>query len=648
MKPLRPRGYRPGRTEPLSRMLPRFEGASCLGEFTSVEPARSPDSTVRHNTRGHRRLASWVRGVAVLLFSLLTTGALLNTEILPLGAVRAEDLAQDYGLLTWNFWAITESALRGETPYRTSLLFHPIGSNLATHTLGPGFLPLGLAARAARDGNLDYPLYAHRLSILFCFSLGVLLGFHALRALGSEALSALAASVGWAFAACWHPLVANPTLASACFLIPAVTLACSRFAREPSTARAVVLAMVVSSSVYFSEYFSAFVVLALAVLGVCAMTSAETRRAVLASLVRIGPRGLALASATGVLVALPFLTSWMGSEGRPPKERQLLAGGANLAGFVIPSPSSTPLYASEGTARLHARVTRGGAPFIGVPTALLSLVGLAVAPRRLRRLLVPLGLVFFVLSLGPVLKVLGANTGVPLPYALLRHVPPLHMAREPRRLAVFGVWALVCLAALGLTALVRAMSGRFRPGAGPALALVALAWWAAEGYRPGLQPLVFTPPAELLRIPPGAVANVPLSISDGLAMFLQIYHGRPIVTGYVSRASERQVAHVLRLQQLLDRDPRLLAQALRSIGVDTLILQPGTPEGVAASLGQLGFNVLDLRAGLPLASALSPAGGDVAVAPGPGPVVDAHADGEKKDERQGQPAEGPVGPGPRS
>jgi hypothetical protein len=248
-------------------------------------------------------------------------------------------------------------------------------------------------------------------------------------------------------------------------------------------------------------------------------------------------------------------------------------------------------------AGLHSRVTRGRAPFLGVPTLLLVPMGLARA-RGLRRLLLALAAVFFVLSLGPSLKVLGTSTGIPLPYAALMHVPPFTMARDPQRLAVLGVWALVCLAALGLTALAGSLARRLGPAAGHAAALLALGWWAAEGYSPGHRPVAFSPPAEFARMPPGGVVNVPLTIGDGLAMFLQVFHGRPIVTGYVSRVSARQFDHVSRLQGILDRDAVLFAREMRALGVRTVVLQPGTPDELAASLQGTGLSVIDLRSGV--------------------------------------------------
>lgn len=555
--------------------------------------------------RGRSRLASGLSRAGLGLVSLVATVVLLNTEVVPLGAVRAEDLASDYGLLTWNFWEVTESLTRGQNPYRTTLLYHPLGSNLATHTLGPGFFPVGLVAKAWWGGP-DYPLYAHRGAILLCFSAGMLLAHFALRALGAGPLPALAAATGWAFAAFWRPIVANPTLASACMLLPATTLVVVRLVKAPSAGRAVALAVLVAGSVYFSEYFSAFILLALGVVFTGALAAADSRKSLWTVVSRLAPRGVGLAAAAGVLAAGPFLTSWAGSEGRPPKERQLAAGGANLGGFLLPDPNLTPLYRSETASSWHARVKRGRGPFLGFPTVVLAVVGAFVSRGPSRRLLLALAAAFFILSLGPVLKVLGTNTGVPLPYAVLSRAPPFDMARDPQRLAAFGIWAALCLAALGLTGVSQALARRRGPEAGLVVGAVALAWWAAEGYCPGLRPVVFTPPVQLRSLPPGAVANLPLTITDGLAMFLQVFHGRPILTGYVSRASPRQFAHVSRLQELMETDPRAFAAAMRSLGVGTLILQPGTPDSITAVLLGSGIRVLDLREGLDLSDARRP------------------------------------------
>jgi hypothetical protein len=109
--------------------------------------------------------------------------------------------------------------------------------------------------------------------------------------------------------------------------------------------------------------------------------------------------------------------------------------------------------------------------------------------------------------------------------------------------------------------------------------------------------------AALSRLAPGAATNFPLSANDGLAMFLQIFHGRPIITGYVSRPSEDQWDHVVSLEKLRATDPRAFVRKLRDLGVRTAILGPGTPPATARLLASHQFFIVDLRGGLPLSDA---------------------------------------------
>ncbi len=213
-------------------------------------------------------------------------------------------------------------------------------------------------------------------------------------------------------------------------------------------------------------------------------------------------------------------------------------------------------------------------------------------------MLLVLVFVFLLLSLGPTLRVFGERSSLPMPYAALMHVPPFDMARAPQRVAVLGIWGLVSLASLGLSAVARTLARRSGAIVASTATLLALAWWCAEGRHPSAASAAFHPPPVLQRLPTGGVASLPLSIMDGGAMFLQMFHERPIVTGYVSRISERQYEHVERLQNLLARDPAPFAAEAHRIGVRTLILQPGLPDEAAAGFVDRGLHVIDLRGGL--------------------------------------------------
>ncbi len=518
---------------------------------------------------------------------------LLNREILPLDGVPASGPGSDHGLLTWNIWWATESLEQGRNPYRTDLLYHPLGSGLASHTLAPGFAPVGLLTKLARGGARDYPLFGLRLSIALCISLGMGLAWTAFREMGATSLAAFGAALGWAFSATFHSLAGNPTLAAACFLLPAAALATLALLREPSPVRAAVLGALASGSVYFSEYFAPFMIVALGVAFLASLTVSDAREAVFATIRRLGTRGISVSVLAGLLTIAPFLLNWWPPAVRAPSERQIRAGGANLAALVVPAPGITPIYSLQPIRRLQARITRAGGAFLGYPTLLFAALGAVRVPRAARRVLLALAALFLVLALGTHLRVFGTHTLIPLPYDLLRLVPPFGLARDPERLAVFASFALLALAALGVTA-AAAAAARRRPGLGLLVSVGACAWWAAEGVHPRPRTGPYAAPAELLSLPAGAVANLPLSTTDGLAMFLQVFHHRPIVTGYVSRATPDQFDHVRALQELLDADPEAFARELRRLGVATVIVRRDLPAGAAEALqGQL--TLLDLR-----------------------------------------------------
>jgi hypothetical protein len=209
--------------------------------------------------------------------------------------------------------------------------------------------------------------------------------------------------------------------------------------------------------------------------------------------------------------------------------------------------------------------------------------------------LVTLAATFLVLSLGPELKIFGANTRLELPYRALMLVPPFTLARAPARLAAIGLWPLVCLQAIGLSRACGALARRASPIAATALALATLAWSVAEAPAGGPAPSPFPVPEELLHLPPGAVLNVPVSSQDSLAMFLQIFHGRPIVTGHLSRRSTAQGDHVGRVDELLRGDPQVFAGEMMRMGIGNVIVTRGAPEEVVARVRGTPLHVTDLR-----------------------------------------------------
>jgi hypothetical protein len=229
-----------------------------------------------------------------------------------------------------------------------------------------------------------------------------------------------------------------------------------------------------------------------------------------------------------------------------------------------------------------------------LPVLIFGVIGLARADPRIRWILLSLSLTFLVLSLGPELKVFETNTHLPLPYRALMLVPPFDLARAPARLAAIGLWPLIGLQALGLSHAWTAL-GHLSRSTAAAFAIASMAWSGAEGRAHGPAPVPFQPPEELLHLPPGGVLNLPLSDRDSFAMFLQVFHGRPIATGHLSRRSTDQITHLGRLGELLDGDPQDFASQMHQMGIATVVLARGTADDIVERVRQSPLHVVDLR-----------------------------------------------------
>lgn len=528
----------------------------------------------------------------------LVSLALLGRHVLPLGGIV--EPGGDYGLMAWNLWIVNHAITHGQNPYFTSLVYHPLGARLVKHTLVLGYWPVTFLAQLATGGDPLYPLYAYRLSILLSFALALALTYAVLRRLGFSPAVACVPALGYAF--CDFNILHVPHLnhVSAAFFLPLAALKLICLVQRPGPARAAAAGLVLALGVYFTElvvFLWIAVLLAVVMASVLPSTRADVRRVLLT----LGNRGVTSGVLAFTLSVAPFAANWVLDSGKAPNPRQASNWSANLAAFVVPRPDATPLYGQAfGAANASIRKGIGGHEvFLGFPMLLLAGLGVARRPRGWTLVAAGLALVFLVLSLGPLLKVGGVNTGWPMPYALLMKVPPFDMGRTPVRCVLLAVFALAFPAAVGLAWAREWAVSRWGIGAGRALALCFLAWTLAEVCSPAPVTKTYTPPAALAGLVPGPVINIPISVFDGRAVFLQTFHGHPIATGFVSRRTPAQLAHVRTLDLLLSEDPPAFLRQLDRIGVRNVILGPGTPPEVAAALAGA-INVVDLRGEAPV------------------------------------------------
>lgn len=123
--------------------------------------------------------------------------------------------------------------------------------------------------------------------------------------------------------------------------------------------------------------------------------------------------------------------------------------------------------------------------FLGITVLALALLG-AIRFRRKLLFWILLTLVFAILSLGPVLHFAGANTNIPLPFALVNNIPILNHIRIPMRYGLMVFFGASVLAGAGTLILLAWRRWLFIP-------LVALVL---------LEAVVFPYPTLEFRVPP--------------------------------------------------------------------------------------------------------------------------------------------------
>jgi hypothetical protein len=272
--------------------------------------------------------------------------------------------------------------------------------------------------------------------------------------------------------------------------------------------------------------------------------------------------------------AAPLLTG----EGSPtpPVYWRSSPTGANLLAFVLPSPLH-PL-APSALVRWTSGLPDGFIEnVVAIPLVVLLVIGLAWrlgwSPPRWWMLFT---LTFGLLALGPFVHVGTFNTHVPGPWALLRYVPVIALARAPQRFAVLMLLGLAMLFALALWWMGRTYPHRRRLVIGLATLVLAAellpvprALYSADVSAVHRAVAATTGDRPLLELPTGVRAGTTnVGNTTARSQYLQTNHGRPLVGGYLSRVPERQIDR-------LRHDPVLEVLFLMSEGADP------TPDQVA-------------------------------------------------------------------
>jgi hypothetical protein len=242
----------------------------------------------------------------------------------------------------------------------------------------------------------------------------------------------------------------------------------------------------------------------------------------------------------GLLLFFPLLYALAGPQsikGAPQSATSIAAFPSDLFGAFV--PSSEWLGTTRLTAIANQQFLYATALYLGLPLV-VALVSFAVFLRKRRTILFAgtMALIAFVLSLGPRLWVDGHETPIPLPFAVLTHLPVVQ-GLIPVRFALYTALFAAGMFAIGLDELWRRMRRSGRPawlssrwrnvaaaGALAALTAAAVIPLAPRHTKPTTQtnvPSLFTS-AAVDAIPAGSVVLADPYPDGGLGLFFQPTH----------------------------------------------------------------------------------------------------------------------------
>jgi hypothetical protein len=498
--------------------------------------------------------------------------------------------------LWWLRWAVT---YKGQTPFHTSMLYHPDGVSLAYHTLNLFNGCLAILFQAVLGLNL---VETFNVISLLTFVVSGLSMFALVRFMTESPTAGLVAGMIFTFSPyrVGRVFFGNLDLYSTQF-IPLLVWFLTRMNQTHRWRYAVGAAIALSLTGWCSLELGFGTGILTAFLFVLDLYSAK-------QVVMQLKRWLLFALLTSVLMSpfiLPMARDYPVFRDQTDQFEAAAWNSADLLGFFIPDRLTQPLvkrvvpgFIGRGIDRTYAAFHGNASEktvFLGYSVLAMSVISLCVVRSNAVRRWLLIAVIFFVLCLGPVLYVAGRPVLSPMPYALFLRLPLLKFGRSPSRLAIFLVLALAIIAGYGCAALER----RWKWFKWITILIAAFIFAEFLIIPMRLDDRAVSIPAYYSFLAEEdqelAVLDVPIDLygAQGPAaqyMLYQTVHQKPIVGGYISRTPTR-LLHMLErpfLNQLRARmygdvepyefSPDVMAQGLEdlySLDVQCVVLHKG-------------------------------------------------------------------------
>lgn len=437
----------------------------------------------------------------------------------------------------WNLWFVKRSLLSGQSPLESNLLYYPQGIDLSLHTFSffntvlgiPLQSLLGLVGTYNILWFLSFPLAA-----MGAFALAYRISRH----LGGSILA------GWTFAFSAYHMAHGAhhlNLTSLQFL-PWYAWALERMRERPTLSRGAVAGLFFAGVSLCCWYYAVFMVLfTLLWMSFMRREPGLGRPVLMTTGVAAAILSPVLLPMTARILSEPPEVLYEGAPGRL---------GGDLLAYLLPGPEHSLVRSWDWLRQFYGQT--GPFPwesvvFLGWLPLLLGLYGVIASPWARTRLWSVSLVVFWILSLGPVLHFNGIPLIGHLPYEwIVEKIPGVRMVRVPSRFVVMCTLSLAVLMALGY-ARVESFLQRWSAAARRAL-------WALTAFILVLEtlhlPLETTEPfgvtkAEAFRAlkadsEPGAILELPMRgyVFNLIYLFRQTVHERPLLFGILSRVPD--------------------------------------------------------------------------------------------------------------
>jgi len=488
----------------------------------------------------------------------------------------------DKYIFLWNLWWVEHSlSTPGQPLFYTDLLFSPLGTSLAFHTLTPANGLIGILL-----GSQLNTLLAHNLLFLLSFVLGGWFTFLMVRELGGSPSAGLLAGIIFSFAhPNWRYVFMCQMNLVCCQWIPLFLLLVLLLLKNGRRRTGLGIGLAAALIFYTSLQQVLFTLLLVPPLVIHGLLLHRPR----GSAVRPFLTGMGIALVTAGLLAAPLLVEMGKSadESRITGNLDQVAQRATRLENVLYDHATGRRFwnawSDSGLAGPACRffdraVPRRGPLFgYGASLILLSGLGFVLADRHTRRpalIWVVVSIALLWLMLGPHPKPFGQR--IPSLHLFLFGLPGFSAIRFPSRFVIPLALAVAILVGLSWTALSRCVLQGHRPWARISVTFMVVLFPFAEYFRAPFRLIdLHQPPAIYSNLvnysdQGGSVLELPFWASGAYFLigrqryettWFQTVHQQPRVGGHVSRAGADKGNALRRNRALLYlSDPNILGR----------------------------------------------------------------------------------------